>query len=97
MMQSTNNRLVSTIIPVRNRPDLLREAVASVFAQTHRPIEILIVDDGSSDNACSFASQLKAARFWEGKASRASSCWSFHTSLAVVLHEKQCAVYVYTR
>ena len=42
-------RLVSTIIPVFNRPDQLPEAVASVTQQNYRPIEIIIVDDGSTD------------------------------------------------
>ena len=41
--------LVTTIIPVHNRPVLLREAVESVLAQTYRPIEIIIVNDGSTD------------------------------------------------
>ena len=42
--------LVSTIIPVFNRSALLIEAVQSVVAQTYRPIEIIIVDDGSTDD-----------------------------------------------
>ena len=43
------DNLISTIIPVFNRPRLLQEAVASVLAQTYRPIEIIISDDGSTD------------------------------------------------
>lgn len=41
--------LVTTIIPVFNRPYQLRDAVASVLQQDHRPVEVIIVDDGSTD------------------------------------------------
>ena len=41
--------LVSVIIPTYNRPNYLREAVESVFAQTYSSIEIFVIDDGSSD------------------------------------------------
>jgi len=50
--------LVSTIIPVFNRPTLLREAVESVMRQTYRPIEIIIVDDGSTDETTFVAEEL---------------------------------------
>ena len=50
--------LVSTFIPVYNRAAMLREAVASVLAQTYRPIEILIIDDGSTDDTSRVADEL---------------------------------------
>jgi len=54
------NDLVSTIIPVHNRPLLLREAVASVVGQSYRPIEIIVVDDGSTDDTLKVAHELAA-------------------------------------
>lgn len=53
--------LVTTIIPVYNRAAMLREAVASVLAQTYRPIEVVIVDDGSTDDTPSVADALARA------------------------------------
>jgi glycosyltransferase involved in cell wall biosynthesis len=46
-MNENKPGLVSVIIPVHNRFDLANQAVESVFAQTYRPIEIIIVDDFS--------------------------------------------------
>jgi glycosyltransferase involved in cell wall biosynthesis len=51
--------LVSVIIPTFNRANFLRETVLSIFAQNYRPIEILIVDDGSTDNTSEIVAALK--------------------------------------
>jgi len=40
---------VSVIIPTYNRRELVREAIASVLAQTHSDVELIVVDDGSDD------------------------------------------------
>lgn len=45
------NSLVSIIIPTYNRPDWLSEAIESCLQQTYQPIEIIVVDDGSTSNA----------------------------------------------
>jgi hypothetical protein len=57
-LQGTTTGLVTTIIPVYNRASMLVEAVESVLAQTYRPIEVLIVDDGSTDDTSGVAARL---------------------------------------
>lgn len=52
---------VSTIIPVFNRGALLREAVRSVLAQGPLTLEILVVDNASSDDTPQVAAALAAA------------------------------------
>ncbi len=48
---------VSVILPTFNRASILPEAVESVLAQTYQNFEILIIDDGSTDNTASVVAE----------------------------------------
>jgi glycosyltransferase involved in cell wall biosynthesis len=49
---------VSVIVPVFNGEAFLREAVESALAQSHRPLEIVVCDDGSTDATPEIARSL---------------------------------------
>jgi glycosyltransferase involved in cell wall biosynthesis len=48
--KSTNHPLVSVVIPTCNRSGLLQRAIASVLQQTYQHLEVIVVDDASTDD-----------------------------------------------
>ncbi|MBM2813991.1 MAG: hypothetical protein HW421_753 [Ignavibacteria bacterium] len=67
-MPDKNNELISVIIPTWNRANLIEKAIGSVLAQTYSNLEVLICDDGSTDNTEEIVSSIndKRIRFIAG-------------------------------
>lgn len=55
--------VVSVVIPCYRQAHFLGEAIESALAQTHRQIEIIVVDDGSPDNTAEVAARYVGVRY----------------------------------
>jgi glycosyltransferase involved in cell wall biosynthesis len=52
--------LISVIIPVFNHARTLRRSIRSLVAQTYRPLEVVVVNDGSIDNFTETIEKIKS-------------------------------------
>ena len=60
--KNVKNPLVSVIIPTYNRANLLKRAINSVLNQTYKNLEIIVVDDGSTDNTEEIVKEYQDSR-----------------------------------
>jgi glycosyltransferase involved in cell wall biosynthesis len=67
-MKNSNKPLVSILLPVHNCGHFLEDCLKSLVKQSYRQIEIIAIDDKSSDNSLkilrSFAKKYKKVRFY---------------------------------
>src|SRR6185369_101177 len=60
------DKKISVIIPAYNAAQYLPETIQSVLAQTHPVSEIILLDDGSTDNTKEVVSHFKqVSYFWQ--------------------------------
>lgn len=56
------NSFISVIVPTYNRADLISETIESILNQTYKNFELIIVDDGSTDNTEEVIRKFKDSR-----------------------------------
>lgn len=83
-----NNARVSVVVPTYNCGKYLQEALDSILAQTISAYEIIIVDDGSTDNTKIIVSQYKAEsiKYFYQENAGVSAARNFGMSIASGTH-----------
>ncbi len=62
-LSKLTTKLVSIVICTKNRKELLEQSIYSALNQTFEDIEVIVVDDGSSDDTAKLLKSIKDKRF----------------------------------
>src|SRR5688500_7270448 len=62
LMNSENTALVSVVISCFNHENYISEAIASALAQTYPSVEVIVIDDGSTDGSWDVARSFAEVR-----------------------------------
>ena len=58
---------VSIVIPCYNGADYLKESIQSILSQTYENIEIIVIDDGSTDDSVYILKEYQERVYWESQ------------------------------
>lgn len=72
---------ISVVIPTYNRYEVLKRALNSVYAQTYQPSEVIVIDDGSTDNTSQILQDFSSIIYKYQKNSGVSSARNLGISL----------------
>ena len=56
---SKKNTLVSVIVPTRNSEKTIKKTINSILNQSHKNLEIIVIDDGSGDDTLEILNKFK--------------------------------------
>ena len=59
-----NNPLISVMMPTYNNAKYIKQAIESIYAQNYDNMEIIVVDDGSTDNTKEILKQYKNIKYF---------------------------------
>ncbi len=60
----TNKPIISVMMPTYNNAKYIKQAIESIYAQNYDNIEIIVVDDGSTDNTKEIVQQYKDIKYF---------------------------------